>query len=183
MRRAYSLVEMTVVMTVGAMLLGIAVTLLGSLLQAERSSSAQIERNATLSRLADRFRRDVHVARRRPVAEQNKAGESIWRFDLDGGCSVRYVFGTRRVPDSAGGQDEVVREERAGKTVVRQESYRLPEDHMAEITIDGPPESPVVHLIVAPTDASSRAGHEIRIDALAGRDCRYAKTNKGRKPQ
>lgn len=172
---------MTVVMTVGAMLLGIAVTLLGSLLQAARSSSAQIERNATLSRLADRFRRDVHVARSRPVAEKNKAGDSIWRFDLDGGCSVRYVFGTRRVPVSADGRDEVVREERAGKTVVRQESYALPEDHFAEIVIDGPAESPVVHLIIAPIDASLRTGHEVRIDAFLGRDRRFAKADKGRK--
>jgi prepilin-type N-terminal cleavage/methylation domain-containing protein len=170
-RRGYSLVEMTVVMTVGAILLGIAVTLLGALLQADRSGRAHIERNTTLGRLADRFRRDVHAGRGQPVAEKNKAGELTWRFDLDGACSVLYMAGL----------DEMVRQERVGKTILRQESYALPEDHRATIAVDGSAGSRIVSLTIAPTESSLRPGHEIRIDALVGRDHRFAKAGKGRK--
>ena len=113
MRRGYSLIEMIVVMTVGATLMGIAVTLLGVLLQAERDGRTHIGQNASLNRLADQFRRDVHAAAAnlppRRTTPESPPGGSIW----PAGHSVWYVAG----------RDEIVREERIGRTILRQESY------------------------------------------------------------
>jgi prepilin-type N-terminal cleavage/methylation domain-containing protein len=171
MRRGYALIEMTVVMTVGAVLLGIAVTLLGALLQAERASRGHIATSATLGRLADQFRRDVHAAHGRPIAEKNKAGDSIWRFDLGSGHGICYTAGT----------EEVVREEWVGIIVLRQESYTLPEEYCAEIAVGASADSRIIRLIIAPNESSMRPGHEIRIDALVDRDRRFAEHGKGRK--
>jgi prepilin-type N-terminal cleavage/methylation domain-containing protein len=165
MRRGYSLIEMVVVMTVGATMLGIAVTLLGALMQAERTGRAHIGQNGVFNRLADQFRRDVHAADGPVVAAKSKAGQPAWRFDMVKGRSVWYIPG----------DEEIVREERIGHILVRRESCSLPEDCCATITTDAKASPPIVRLTIAPTDASLRPGHEIRIDAVPGRDHRFVK--------
>ena len=171
MRRGYSLIEMIVVMTVGATMLGIAVTLLGALMQAERAGRAHIGQNGIFNRLADQFRRDVHAADGLVVVVENDAGESAWRLNLGDGRSVWYVAG----------RDEIVREERKGRTVLRQESYRLPDDCGVTIAADASASPRIVRLTIAPTEASLRPGHEVRIEAVPGRDGRFARQGEGRK--
>jgi prepilin-type N-terminal cleavage/methylation domain-containing protein len=170
-RRGYSLVELTVVMTVGATLMGIAVTLLGVLLQAERSGRTHAGQNASLGRLADQFRRDVRAATAPLAAEKNDVGETVWRLDLAAGRSVWYVAD----------EDEIVREERIGRTILRQESYTLPKGSFAAVAADGSAGPSIVRLTIVPTDASLRPGREIRIEAVLGQDRRFAEPYKGRK--
>ena len=65
-----------------------------------------------------------------------------------------------------------MREERIGRNRLRQESYSLPEDYSATIAVDASASPPIVRLTIAPTEAALRPGHEIRIDAVPGRDGR-----------
>ena len=140
-------------------------------MQAERAGRAHIGQNSVLDRLADQFRRDVHAAGSQVVAEKIEDEEPIWRVDLTDGRSVWYVAGS----------GEIAREERVGRTRLRHESYTLPEDYSATIAVHASANPPLVRLTIAPTDASSRPGHEIRIDAVPGRDGRFAKQGTGRK--
>jgi hypothetical protein len=162
---------MVVVMTVGATMLGIAVTLLGALIQAERAEQTHFGQNNVLDRLAGQFRRDVHASDGQVVADKSDAGKPTWRLDMAGRRSVWYTAGP----------DEIVREERIGHILMRQESYRLPEDYCATIAADPSAKPPLVRLTIAPADAKLRPGHEIRIEAVPGRDARFAKHGKGRK--
>ncbi len=170
MRRGYSLIELIVVMTVGATLVGIAVTLLGTLLQADRAVRSHHEQNAMLDRLAERFRRDAHAAEGPPAVEKNAEGEPAWRFVLPDGHDVWYVLSSA----------EVVREERNGKAIVRQESYLLPEDCVVAVAVADSAVPSIVSLLIAPADVSLRPGHEIRIDAALGRDHRFARRGGGK---
>jgi prepilin-type N-terminal cleavage/methylation domain-containing protein len=170
-RRGYSLIEMIVVLTVGATMLGIAVTMLGALMQAERNGRAHIGQNATLNRLADQFRRDVRGAKGKLAVEKNDAGETAWRLDLAAGRSVWYVADP----------DEIVREERTGHTILQQKSYSLPENYVATIAASDSAGLSIISLTIAPTEASSRPGHEIRIEAVLGRDRRFAEQGSGEK--
>ena len=75
--------------------------------------------------------------------------------------------------------EEIVREERIGQTILRQESYALPEDYYAAIAADESAGPTVVSLTVAP--AKELVGHEIRVEAMLGRDRRFAEQSGGRK--
>jgi len=60
--RGYSLVEMVVVITVGTVLMGIAVTMLGALLHASAAMNGHVRHITTVRRLAEQFRDDAHAA-------------------------------------------------------------------------------------------------------------------------
>ena len=166
MRRAFTLIEMLVAISVGSVLMGIAVSLLLVLLGAEQSGRTHAERSESLQRLADQFRRDVHAA----VGEVAAGGEDQHgcRLRLAGGESVRYAIG-------GGG---LSREERKGSEVVRGESYALPKDSTTAIAIDRTTSPWTLSLTIVPNDASLGPGHEIRIDAVLGRDHRFAEQRK-----
>jgi hypothetical protein len=70
----------------------------------------------------------------------------------------------------------VVREEAVDGKTTASDSFTLADDYSAEMAFDAE-----VHLIVAPREASLRRGHEIQIDAVLGRDHRFAKQEKGGK--
>jgi prepilin-type N-terminal cleavage/methylation domain-containing protein len=169
MRRAFGLIEMLVAISIGSVLMGIAISLLIVLLGAEQSGRSHAERSESLQRLADQFRRDVHAA----VGEVTAGGEDPTgcRLTLADGGSVRYAIG-------AGG---ISREERKGSTVVRGESYALPKDSTATFTVDRTTSPWTLSLTIVPNDASMESGHEIRIDAVLGRDHRFAEPRKERK--
>ena len=166
MRRAFTLIEMIVAISVGAVLMGIAMSLLVVLLGAERSGRAHVERSETLQRLADQFRRDVHAAVGEVVVKGEKGQE--WQMELTGNCIVRYTVAA----------DGVSREERMESRDVRRESYALQKDSTVAIAVDRATSPSVVTLTIEPKDASSRPGHEIRIDAVLGRDRRFAEQRK-----
>jgi prepilin-type N-terminal cleavage/methylation domain-containing protein len=184
MRRAFTLVEMITAMTVGTVLMGIAVSLLVVLLGAEQSGRAHVARSESLRRLADQFRRDVHAAVGEtaakgavPVSPTRKPGQSPedWtedrpecRLSLPDNRSVQYTIGA----------DSISREERTDSKVVRRETYLLPKDSTAAVAVDRTTTPWTLSLTIVPSDASMRQGHEIRIDALLGRDRRFTQPQK-----
>jgi len=155
---------MIVVMTVGATLMGIAMSLLIVLFQAEGAGRAHLEQNTSLNRLADQFRRDIHAAVGSLVTENGKHGETVWRFDLAPDHHVSYEAG----------YGDIVRKEQAGPAVLRRESYTLPANSSATIAANASSGSSIVRLTITPMDAALRPGRELRIDAVPHRDHRFA---------
>jgi hypothetical protein len=74
LRRGISLVEMLVVITVAAAMMGLTVTTIHRLLGAEHDVTRQMRYAASVARLAQVFRDDLHAAREieAPVAEPGK---------------------------------------------------------------------------------------------------------------
>ena len=165
MRRGHTLLEMTVVITVGATLLGIAVSLIHVLMRAEQNGRTHVERYVTMARLADQFRDDVHAAAGRPTAE----GQTAWHLELAADRTVRY----------ATDPGEITREERMGEKIVSRESYNMPDGYTAAIAPDDATIPALVSLIVELKAGSGSKGREIRIDAALGKDRRFAEPKKG----
>jgi prepilin-type N-terminal cleavage/methylation domain-containing protein len=166
MRRAFTLVELLVAITVGSVLMGIAVSLLLVLLGAEQSGRTHAERSESLRRLADQFRRDVHAAVGEPAADA--VDRHGCRLRLADSGSVRYVVGS----------GSIERQEQAGTKDVSRESYALPKDSTATVAVDRTTTPWTLSLTIVPNDTSMRAVHEIRIDAILGRDHRFDETPK-----
>jgi prepilin-type N-terminal cleavage/methylation domain-containing protein len=165
MRRAYTLVEMIAAISVGSVLMGIAVSLVIVLLRAEQSGRTHAERSESLRRLADQFRRDVHAA----------VGETAGAEDRHG-CRLRFENKTS-VQYAVNG-NEVSREESVDAKTVRRESYVLPKASTAAVAVDRATSPWTFSLTIVPDDPSLQSNREIRIDALLGRDHRFAERKK-----
>lgn len=166
-RRGYTLIEMLVVVTVSAVLMGVAVQVLYLLARLERGGRESVGRATIVARLADQFRSDVHAAlRSMPAAGAEK---SQWRFALAGDSAVAY----RALPG------EVERREQVAGKPARQESYALPAESVAEIVIRTEPAPTVASLVITLPGPASAMGREIRIDAVLSKDHRFAKSPNG----
>jgi len=182
-RRGISLIEMIAVMGVGAVMLGVAVTLLYGLLRAEGSGREHVRQSSVLGRLADQFRRDVHAANTvggvsdgaNTVGGVSDGDDKVrgvsddqrWQFELAPGRTVIYRFqpGT------------LTRTEQVDAAPERRESYALPPGTTATIQIPVNTQPVIVSLRITPAaEASGQpAGRTIRIDAVLARDHRFAK--------
>jgi hypothetical protein len=158
---------MIIVLTVGAVLTGIAISLLTVLLRAERSGREHVENNTVIRCLADQFRRDVHAATERPELKRH----GIVRF-ARGEPSVQYTIDGRNVR-----REKIM----ADRSVGRREEYLLPKDWTATVETDAMATPAVVRLTIAPQDAALRSVHEIRVEAVLGRDGRFAVLTTGGK--
>ncbi len=200
-RCGFSLVEMIVVITVGTALTGLAVTTLASLMHASRAMDDHVYRIATIRRLAEQFRDDVHAA----AKSQNVTGtlrvtpEKIGtrsvpdtipavrptgqRFDLAPNHVVSYVL-RPGVVDRTEEVDHVVRS---------RDSFFLPGKCVASIVSSTDPKSvpagtTVLALVIVPGAAAAEGQgpaaqspaplsgrSSLRIEAVLARDRRFAK--------
>jgi prepilin-type N-terminal cleavage/methylation domain-containing protein len=158
-RHGLSLVEMIVAMTVGAALMGIAVTTLHVLMRAETRGESRMAESASIMRLAEQFRRDVHAA----IGRLDDAKAGTWRLDMGDGRVVEYTAGPGKV----------VRRQWTKERADCEESFSLPEECAATITGNNHTRQPVVCLLVAPARGSLSAARELRIEAVLGRDHRF----------
>jgi prepilin-type N-terminal cleavage/methylation domain-containing protein len=166
-RRGYTLVEMLTAMTVGAVMLGIALSMLLVLVRAEQGGRDRVYQARVMSRLAEQFRSDANAAVR-PISA--KAGQKTeWQVALMGDQVVTY----RALPG------RIDREQRTGGKLVRQESYVLPAGRAAKIVVNNDSTPAVASLIIAADEAASAAGREIRITAMVGKDHRFNKSAMG----
>ncbi len=162
MRRAFTLVEMIVAISVGATLMGIAMSLLLVMFRTEQNGRSQLAQAESLERLANQFRQDVHAAIGRTVPSGKDLHD--WRFDLTANRSVQY-----RVAENA-----ISREQRSGAKQVRRESFRLPQDSTVAIAVDRAANPPLVSLTIEAGGTSSQPGCPFRVDAVLGRDLRFS---------
>ena len=166
MRRGYTLIEMVTAITVGAVLTGIAISVLLVMFRSERSGRSQRAAAQSLEWLADQFRQDVHAAVGEPV--RDKKDTHPWQFDLGAKQVAQYTFA-----------DNVVsREQRDGGKLARTETYRIPKESTVSITIDRKATPPIVSLTIEPNESSSKPGRPFRVDAVLGRDLRFTERQK-----
>jgi prepilin-type N-terminal cleavage/methylation domain-containing protein len=167
-RRGFSLIEMIAVISVSAVLTGIAISLLLVLLRAEHRGRSHLAESDSLQRLADQFRRDAHAATDVTV---NATDPTRWQFNSPGTQVVRYM------PHSEG----IWREEEMLSENRRMEPYVLPKNSTATVEVDRKAKTPVVTMTINVKDALPGPGHEFRVVALLGRDLRFTKSPKEEK--
>lgn len=168
-RRGYTLIEMVVVMTAAATIMGLVVGLLFLLMEFGEGSREQVAQGVALRQLAEQFRCDAHAAGELAAADEPgaKDSEAAWKLRLAEDHVIDY-----RVDEA-----ELVRIERAGGKVVRTSGFSLPED--AVVSIETVEEAPrIVRLEIAPGGGpASRVGpHRFRVDAVLAKDRRFAET-------
>jgi type II secretory pathway pseudopilin PulG len=154
-RRGISLVEMLAVITIGTLLTAITVGLLHTLLQTGHAARDQLHQRATLRRLADTFRRDVHAAVAfHPVERNAEPHRPAWQLTLRGDDRVEYRLE----------QGELVRNARTGDTVRTRESFMLPPETTVSMRLQPGGRSDIVVLLMVPG---------ARIEAALGTDHRF----------
>ena len=156
LRRGFSLIEVLVVLTVGAVVVGIGVGMLHMLMRIEQTGRDRVPQAGILARLAEQFRSDVGAAvRQAPGARQGE-----WQFVMTGDRLITYraLAGEIRWD-----------ERRAGKPV-RQESYVLPSGCSATITVRSEATAAVASLVIADNGTPLAAGREMRVTAVLGKD-------------
>lgn len=166
-RRGLTLIELLVAMAGASAILGMAVAMVYTLLEADRAGRQRMHVGESLGRLAEQFRRDVHAAE--AVAPLAPAGGQQpspgWQLRLDDGRSVRY--GVR--------EGKLIRSEHLGGKAVRQDSFALPHGATMSVRPDagGPPRA--VRLSIEPAAAPGEKwkGPAIHVDAVLGRDHRF----------
>lgn len=175
-RAGYTLIELLVLTTIGAVMVGVAVSLLTLLLRAAEGGRRDFHQDNVLRTLREQFRRDVHAATQlntatRPATEDGDRG--TWRLDLGPEPAVSY----RAQPG------RILRIRRAEGRVRQRESFRLPEDASAALDVERHAGSRVASLTITarpapraapPGDAPSVPGRLLmRIDAVLGKDHRF----------
>jgi len=161
-RAGYSLIELVVVMTVGAMMLGVAVGLLAMLLRTECAARDHLYHCTVLGRLADQFRRDAHAAN-----AGNVDGPQRMQLELALNRTVTY----HRRPG------RIVRVEQVGQTAERRESFALPPAATAsfEVHIDTTPTIASLAITRTTGESGQLPSATLRIDAVLGSDHRFTK--------
>lgn len=114
-KRGFTLIEVTVLMTAVAVMLGLCVVVLQLALRLETDARGRFDRANVLNRLAERFRADVHGAR--GVDFDPEQPETL-RVDSALGRSIEY-----RIQ----GAGEVGRVESEGDKIVHRDEFRAPQ--------------------------------------------------------
>lgn len=114
-RRGFTLIEVTVLMTAVAVMLGLCVVVLQLALRLETDARGRFDRANVLNRLAERFRADIHGAR---GVESAPEKIEVLRVDSASGRAIEYRI------NEAG---EVARVETEGDKIVHREAFRAPQ--------------------------------------------------------
>lgn len=162
-RRGISLIEMIAAMGIGAVMMGVAVALLYTLLETEGSGREHLRHGSVLGRLADQFRRDVHAAK----SVGDVADGEGRQFELAPGRTVTY----RLEPGT------LVRTEQVDAVVQRRESFALPPGTTTSIRIEADTDPTIVSLMITPVAEPPRqpGRRTARIDAVLARDRRFTR--------
>jgi hypothetical protein len=95
-RTGTTLVELLVVITVGAVMLGLSVTAIHLLLGAEHEASRSTRYAASLARLARAFRDDIHAAQAVELPAIEAGDAEVLLIGAGGGQQIRYELETNR---------------------------------------------------------------------------------------
>ena len=156
----YSLIELLVVITVLASLLGLCVGTLHLLMKLDRAGRDASDEAADLFRLARDFRADVHAA-----TDAEPPSPSAERFSL--------ALGEGRTVDYAIRPGAITRLVRLGDRVVGRESYRRPAKAPASFDVvrhEGSPPIAVLRVVLLPEGMPDGPGREQAIEAEFARD-------------
>ena len=167
-RRAFTLIEMVAVITVGSAIMGVGVVMLVALLKNEGSSRRHLELCKTLNRLDEQFRADAHAAASAGLGASGDDLELV--LPAPSKTLIRY----RCQPK------EIAREEVEGDKTIRRESYPLPEEvkPSLEQKADGSIATLIVQVEPKPVMGSKIRYPSTRIEAVLAKDLRYEQIEK-----
>lgn len=160
-RAGYALVELLVVISINAVLMAVAVAVLGTMLGSERQGQRHYERTTTLMRMTDQFREDVATAREATVV----AVESVDTLRLQGP-------GDRTIEFRRDGE-RLRRFEYQGLSIVRREAYTLRDLYGAEFAVA---ETKVITLRLSFGDDARGIDQSWPVEARLAKEWRFAAT-------
>ncbi len=160
-RRGVMLIECLVLISVLAVVLGVAGLTVRLLLKLDRAGRAAADQAADILRLGDDFRADAHAAAPAPGVVEGRL-----TLTLGEGKTVEYASEPARF----------VRTVREGGKVRRVEAYRRPGRSTLRFEIDPPGPRPFATLIVDrdPSTAPDPLYRDCRVEAELGKDRRHA---------
>jgi hypothetical protein len=126
------MLEMVVLMTGVAAMLGLCVVLLQLLMKLDADSRSQLVGASTVARLSEQFRRDVHGARAAHLAEHAQGSATASGIQLDPGTDRTIVY-------NANGMGIVERVETRKGSRARRERYAI--SHGGTVRLSLPEES------------------------------------------
>jgi len=171
-RGGFTLIEMLVVITIGAALAGIAVFMLYALTISHDTGREHLEYCRTVNRLSEQFRGDVHSMQK--TSADGKETEIDLLPEAANDVKVRYECLDGRVD----------RRELQGEKTVRQESYMLGPDMEASIKTQADGDATIIGIAISPKQQTEKfyRAVPVRIEALLGRDWRQTRPAKGTVP-
>jgi hypothetical protein len=123
--RGVTLIEMMILITAVAAMLGLTVIMVQLLLRLDVDSRARFDTAGILARLAEQFRRDVHKAVSARLVEQTSR-PALLHIELEPGRAVEY---------EVKGMNRVIRVESNRGKLVRSESYEIARGGSIELAV------------------------------------------------
>lgn len=177
-RSGTTLVEMLIVMSVAAVMMGVSVCAIHLLLDAEREATRAVRFNTSVARLAQAFRADIHAARQVELPDAEDGMPAVLVASLDG-RQIRYELDAH----------QATRIETEGEHQVHREAYYFPprsllqfwrrpgEKGLAQeivvLEIDMAPAGSGTREIPSATHGSPK--RRLTVEAVPGRDHRFEK--------
>lgn len=174
--RGVSLVELIIVISIAAIIIGVALALMQWLLRSERDVRKGVWYGRSVSRLAQVFRHDAHQARDAEIAAEGADISNTMRFQFDGSHTVTYQIE----------EHTISRVDRDGEKELHRETFHFPPGSAIRFEKEnGPPMARVVvdratgQLNVDSTEIekpgrkrTDSPNRVVRIDAAIGKDRR-----------
>ena len=167
-RRGFTLIELLVVMTAVTVIMAATVVLMHFVLQMDTEVRQRTQTVATVGRLAEQFRRDVHQARGEPVvADRSSRGRTPLARRNDRQVADRRAS----VAGSHGAGPRFRRPWCRFLPANREDSFTLPKGTTAALELQPQAAARIVTLRI---ESPGSGGPSLAIEALASRDERLA---------
>ncbi len=157
-RRGFTLIELLIVLSVGTVMLTVAMSVLYMLKETQVNMRQRLTAGRMITRLSDQFREDVHGAGKveRVPDEPSSADTEVWQLTIDKDTVVRYELRAREVRRAWIRGDNKIHDD-----------FRLPAGFRAELR---PPEpgSKLTTLRFEVADPMAAGSRPIQIEAVLG---------------
>jgi hypothetical protein len=177
-RRGLSLIELMVVMTGVAIILGLCAVTIQALMSVNSDAQAGLNASATFARLASQFREDVHASDDIPLTPGTKDG------DAKASPRLRLTQGPGLVITYEASAGRVARVETASGKPGRHESYRIGKGHV--VAFERREEGPRRFVVMVTSRDTGKGQLEpprpIEVLALQGKDRAAIAQRKGGQP-
>ena len=170
-RSGTTLVEMLIVISVASVMLGVSVCTIHVLLEAEHEASRSVRFNASVARLAQAFRGDIHASRLVELPVPDAGNPIVLIASADGG-QIRYELDAHQATriETEGGQ-QVHRETYHFPLHSRMRFEHLPDQKLVLLEIDMAVAGSGTRAI--PSAAADGPKRRLTIEAALGRDHRF----------
>jgi len=150
---------MIVVLSATATILAVSAALMHFVLQMDSEVRQRTHAVATIGRLAEQFRRDVHQARGEPVIATDRRTAEL---HFPGGTIIKWWIDEYR---------EVIRTKQAHGVADREDTFTLPKGTMATLELQS---QGVRRIVTIRIESPGSGGPSLAIEALVSRDERLA---------